>query len=589
MVSRFWQLKSLYRSNARYLPRWVPRYLCFDDSLAFTAVAAAAGIAEGFIPGSNGTLGRALQSATLPGRGDAHRFAAEVAAQEARWRLRARPVGPAVGEQQQVRRDKLAVLVAAGVDPYPAAVPRSCSVGDVRARYPDLGPRAVTGDQVSVCGRVRALRDFGGLVIAVLQDGEDRIQVLVGASAVGVERHRLWRRTVDLGDLLSVTGEVITSGSGELSVQASSWQMAAKCLRPLPDPRRGLTDPDVRARNRTLDLLVNVDSRELLAQRSTAVRALREGFDRRGYTEVETPMLHPVHGGANARPFTTHINAYDLDLYLRIAPELYLKRLCVAGMGRVFELNRNFRNEGADATHNPEFTSVEAYQAYADYTVMRDLTRELILEVATALHGSATARRRTPSGGTAEIDLSGPWRTITVHDAVTRATDAAITATTGAGELRKVCQDHRVQVGPESTAGELVVALYEALVEKRTTNPTFYTDFPLETSPLTRVHRHTPQLAERWDLVAFGAELGTAYSELINPLDQRHRLTAQSLRAAAGDPEAMELDEDFLNTLEYAMPPTGGLGLGVDRIVMMLTGANIRATLAFPLIRPGQR
>jgi len=588
IASRFWQLKGLYRSNERYLPRWVPRYLCFDDSLAITSVAAAAGVAEGFVPWSGGRLGRALQSATLPGRGDPQAFAAQVAAQETELRLRARPAA-AVGEQQRVRRDKLAVLRAAGMDPYPVTVPRSRDLGQLRTRYASLGPNAHTGDQVAVCGRVRALRDFGGLVIAVLQDGEDRIQILAGIAELAAAQHRLWRRAVDLGDHLSVTGEIVTSQTGELSVQATSWTMAAKCLRPLPDPRRTLTDPHARARHRYVELIVDHDSRRLLAQRSTATRALREGFTRRGYTEVETPVLQTVHGGANARPFTTHINAYNLDLYLRIAPELHLKRLCVSGMGKVFELNRNFRNEGADATHNPEFTSVEAYQAYADYMVMRDLTRELVLEVATAVHGTPTARRRTARGDLVNIDLTEPWPTMTVHDAVTQAAGTPVTVDTPADSVRAICRDHGLRSATDATAGELVVLLYEQLVERHTQYPTFYTDFPIETSPLTRTHRTTPALAERWDLVAFGTELGTAYSELVDPIDQRRRLTAQSLKAAAGDPEAMDLDEDFLTALEYAMPPTGGLGLGVDRLVMMLTGASIRATLAFPMTRPGQR
>ena len=293
-----------------------------------------------------------------------------------------------------------------------------------------------------------------------------------------------------------------------------------------------------------------------------------------------------MHGGANARPFKTHINAYNTELSLRIAPELYLKRLSVGGMGKVFELNRNFRNEGADATHNPEFTSAEAYQAHADYNDMRELTRELILSMATAVYGSPVARRVDEAGVESVVDLAGEWPVITVHDAVGRAVGGLVTPDTGRDELIAICAVHDVSVPSDATAGEIVVELYEELVEKRTVGPTFYTDFPLETSPLTRVHRKDPRLAERWDLVAFGAELGTAYSELIDPIDQRDRLVRQSLKAANGDCEAMQVDEAFLTALEYAMPPTGGLGLGVDRLIMMLTGANIRQTLAFPFVRP---
>jgi lysyl-tRNA synthetase class 2 len=285
----------------------------------------------------------------------------------------------------------------------------------------------------------------------------------------------------------------------------------------------------------------------------------------------------------------THHNALDLKLYMRIAPELYLKRLLVGGFTKVFELNRNFRNEGADATHNPEFTSVEAYQAYADYLDMRTLTRDLVLEVATAVHGRPIALRPGPDGQPIEVDLSAPWESITVHQAVSRACSASVTPDTGLDELTALCRRHAVAVPVDPTPGRLVTELYEAVVEKQTTKPTFYLDFPVETSPLTRSHRDDPRLAERWDLVAFGSELGTAYSELVDPVDQRNRLTEQSLRAADGDPEAMQVDEAFLTALEYAMPPTGGLGLGVDRLVMMLLGASIRQTLAFPFVRPGGR
>jgi lysyl-tRNA synthetase class 2 len=288
-----------------------------------------------------------------------------------------------------------------------------------------------------------------------------------------------------------------------------------------------------------------------------------------------------VHGRAFAPPFVTHINAYDTELFLRIAPELFLKRLGVGGLGKIFELNRNFRNEGADATHNPEFTSVEAYQPYADYHVMRDLTRELLLETAVAVFGKPVVQRDGE-----ELDISGDWPVVSVHEAVSRATGTDLDSGTPVDRVREICAEHGIKAGFELTAGELVLELYDELVEPRTTLPTFYTDFPLETSPLTRGHRTDPRLAERWDLVAFGAEIGTAYSELVDPVEQRRRLTEQSLKAAAGDPEAMSLDEDFLTALEYAMPPTGGLGIGVDRVMMMLTGQNIRATLAFPFVRP---
>ena len=589
-ASRFWQIETLYRSNARYLPRWIPRYLCYDSSLTLTRVALAAGMAEGFLPAVEGSGERSYDGrVVLDGR--PMPFAEAVALQYRSARRGARPVRR-LSQQQRVRHDKLARLAEAGRQPYPASVPRSQDVADVVGRFAGLPPDARTGQQVSVAGRVRALRDFGGLTFAVLQDGTGEkasIQAMISSAVLGAAEHRLLRSTVDLGDFISVTGEVVTSRHGELSVLVQGWQMAAKCLRPLPDSHAGFADQDARARLRHVDLIVNPEAMRLLTTRSVAVGALRDAFGRRGFTEVETPMLQQVHGGANARPFVTHSNAYDATLYLRIAPELFLKRLCVAGMGRVFELNRNFRNEGADATHNPEFTSVEAYQAYADYLDMRELTRQLILEVATAVHGSPVARRPGPDGTPVEVDLSQPWRSVTVHQAVSQACGVPVTVDTGLDELTRLCRAHGINRPAEAGPGALVTELYEVLVEKQTQQPTFYLDFPVESSPLTRAHRADPRLAERWDLVAFGTEIGTAYSELTDPVDQRQRLVEQSLRAADGDVEAMQVDEAFLSALEYAMPPTGGLGLGVDRLVMMLTGASIRQTLAFPFLRPGGR
>jgi lysyl-tRNA synthetase class 2 len=586
-ASRFWQIESLYRSNARYLPRWLPRYLCYDSSLTLTRVALAAGIAEGFLPAVEGSGERSydgrvvLEGRSLP-------FADAVAAQYRSARQGVRPVRR-LSEQQRVRHQKLARLVQAGREPYPVSVPRSCDVASLVERFAGLPADARTGQLVSVAGRVRALRDFGGLTFATVQDGQTSIQAMISSATLGTAEHRLLRSTVDLGDFVSVTGEIVTSRHGELSVRVESWRMAAKCLRPLPDGHAGLADPDARARLRHVDLIVDPEAMQLLTRRSVAVRELRQALDRRGFTEVETPMLQPVHGGANARPFVTHSNAYDATLYLRIAPELFLKRLCVAGLGRVFELNRSFRNEGADATHNPEFTSVEAYQAYADYLDMRELTRQLILEVATAMYGSPIARRPGPDGTLTEVDLSRPWRSVTVHQAVSQACGVPVTVDTGLAELSRLCRAHGINRPPDASPGDLVTELYEVLVEKQTQQPTFYLDFPVESSPLTRVHRADPRLAERWDLVAFGTEIGTAYSELIDPVDQRQRLVEQSLRAADGDVEAMQVDEAFLSALEYAMPPTGGLGLGVDRLVMMLSGASIRQTLAFPFLRPGGR
>ncbi|WP_265448121.1 bifunctional lysylphosphatidylglycerol synthetase/lysine--tRNA ligase LysX [Flexivirga meconopsidis] len=583
-ASRFFQLETLYRSNDKYKPTWVPRLLCYDPALTVPRAGLAMGIAEGFVP----MIGPRLLTGPRPSDVQPPRpepwFVDRVIEQEDALLL---PAPPAIhlSEQQKVRRGKLELLDEAGVDAYPVQVPRSDRVREIVPAYDDLPPDTVTDDVVSVTGRVRAVRDLGGVCFAVLDDDGAMIQVMVTTADSPDAARCLWRKAVDLGDLVSVTGPVATSRNGELSVLMTGWQMAAKCLRPVPDLHVQLSD-DVRARNRSLELLVDAQARGMLAQRSAAVRTMREAFVEQGFMEVETPMLQPIHGGAAARPFTTHINAYNMELYLRIAPELYLKRLVVGGFQRVFELNRNFRNEGADATHNPEFTSLEAYAAYGDYNTMRVLTREVFLRVATAIHGRPIALRPNGAGGYDEVDLSPEWPVVTVHDAVSKAAGVQLTSSSSREEVARVCRQHDVAVRPEHSAGKLVMELYEALVEKQTTFPTFYCDFPVEVSPLARRHRNDPRLAEQWDLVAFGAEMGTAYSELTDPVDQRQRFTEQSMAAAAGDVEAMQLDEAFLSALEYAMPPTGGLGFGVDRLVMMLTGQSIKATLAFPFVRP---
>ncbi|WP_286144257.1 amino acid--tRNA ligase-related protein, partial [Mycobacterium sp. E136] len=314
--------------------------------------------------------------------------------------------------------------------------------------------------------------------------------------------------------------------------------------------------------------------------------AIRETLVGKGFLEVETPILQQIHGGANARPFLTHINAYDLDMYLRIAPELYLKRLCVGGVERVFELGRAFRNEGVDFSHNPEFTLLEAYQAHADYNVWIDGCRELIQNAAVAANGAQVFYRPKEGGGLEPVDISGQWAVKTVHVAVSEALGEQIGPETELPKLRKLCDAANIPYLTHWDAGAVVLELYERLVEDHTEAPTFYKDFPTSVSPLTRPHRSIPGVAERWDLVAWGVELGTAYSELTDPVEQRRRLQEQSLLAAGGDPEAMELDEDFLQAMEYAMPPTGGLGMGVDRVVMLITGRSIRETLPFPLAKP---
>ncbi len=489
-------------------------------------------------------------------------------------------------EQERVRREKRQRLIDAGIDPYPATFARTHTLAEVRAEAGDLPPDARTGRIVSISGRIVLKRDGGKLCFATLRDGSDDLQVMLAQAQVGDEGLDFWKRDVDLGDHVGVTGEVITSRRGELSVMASDVVLTAKSLRPLPEKHKGLTDPEARARLRYVDLIVRPEARRAAHLRATVVRSVRDSLHRRGFVEVETPVLQLVHGGANARPFRTHINAYDMDVNLRIATELHLKRLVVGGMERVFEIGRQFRNEGADSSHNPEFTSLEVYQAYADYQDMRVLTQELIQEAATAAFGAPVARRIQPDGSVAEFDLSHEWPVMTVLEAVSAAVGEVVDAETPLARLLSLAAAHGIEVEPGSDWPITLETIYEELCEATTTVPTFYVDFPKELAPLTKAHRRDARFAEKWDLVCWGAEQATAYSELNDPMDQRARFYAQSLRAAAGDPEAMVVDEDFLAALDYGMPPTGGQGMGIDRLIMTLTGMSIRETILFPMVKP---
>jgi lysyl-tRNA synthetase, class II len=485
-------------------------------------------------------------------------------------------------EQTQVRLAKLDRIRAAGRDPYPVGFPRTTTIAEIREKYPDLKPDTATGEKVGVTGRVVLSRIGGKLCFATIRDGTGDIQVMISQNRVGDEALAAWKSDVDLGDHIGVEGEVITSRSGELSVLADCYAITAKALRPLPEKHAGLSDPEARVRQRYVDLIINPAARRMAELRAVVTRSLREELHARGFLEAETPVLQVLHGGANARPFITRSNAYDIELYLRIALELYLKRLVVGGIEKVYEIGRIFRNEGADATHNPEFTMLEAYEAYGDYTTIGTLTRELIQAAAVAALGGTVVRR--PDGS--EHDIGGEWPSVTVHEAVSRALGEEITPDTSEATLRQLSDRAGIHQDPKWNRGQVLLELYEHLVEACTVAPTFYRDFPVEVSPLTREHRADPRLAERWDLVAFGAEIGTGYSELVDPVQQRERLTAQSLLAAGGDPEAMQLDEDFLRALEYGMPPSGGVGMGTDRLLIMFTGAGIRETILFPTVRP---
>jgi lysyl-tRNA synthetase class 2 len=488
-----------------------------------------------------------------------------------------------VPEQVRVRLEKRARMLESGIDPYPVGYPRTTTAAALREKYGSLPPDTATADVVGVTGRVMLSRIGGKLCFAKLRDGRTDIQVMIRVDKVGESALAMWKRDVDLGDHVGVTGEVITSRSGELSVLADSFAITAKSLRPLPEKHAGLADPESRVRQRYLDLIVNPESRRLAQMRSTVTQSVRSSLLARGFMEVETPILTPLHGGANARPFTTHYNAYDVEVYLRIALELYLKRLVVGGIDKVFEIGRNFRNEGVDSTHNPEFTMLEAYEAYGDYTTIGELTQSLAQEAAVAAFGSTVIRRADGN----EYDIGDPWPWVTVHEGISLALGEEVTPDMELPVLLELCAMADVPLQPGWNRGQVILEMYERLVEKQTVQPTFYKDFPVEVAPLTRQHRADPRLAERWDLVAFGAELGTGYSELVDPVEERARLTAQSLLAAGGDAEAMRLDEDFLLALEYAMPPTGGMGMGIDRLMIMLTGESIRETILFPFVRPG--
>ena len=577
--SRWWQLETLYRSNMKYQPQWVPRYACYEDTRLIPRVGVASVIAEGFLvlPFSRRNKQHTGHHSAVP-----HGLAATGQLHDDGSAPTADLVNSDGGadrhrlpEQVRVRIAKLKTLQDNGIDAYPPGSPPSHTVA-----------QALTADDdatVTLAGRVMRSRDYGGVTFAQLRDWSGDVQLLLDSSSLDPGPDF---SGVDLGDLIEARGRMGHSRNGTRSLLVNQWRLLGKCLRPLPDKYRGLTDPEAKVRARYVDLAVNPASRDLIRARSDILRSIRETLFAKGFLEVETPILQQIHGGANARPFETHINAYDLDLYLRIAPELYLKRLCVGGVERVFELGRAFRNEGVDFSHNPEFTLLEAYQAHADYRTWIDGCRELIQNAARAANGSEVVMRPDDNGDLAPVDISGGWTVTTVHDAVSAALGEQIGPDTDLAVLRGLCDNAGVPYLSHWDTGAVVLELYERLVEERTEEPTFYLDFPTSVSPLTRPHRSIPGVAERWDLVAWGVELGTAYSELTDPVEQRRRLQEQSALAAGGDPEAMELDEDFLQAMEYAMPPTGGLGVGVDRVVMLITGRSIRETLPFPLAKP---
>lgn len=485
-------------------------------------------------------------------------------------------------EQLRIRREKRAAILNRGAQPYPVSVPKTTSLLEIRNKHKDLPIDVSTGIIESVTGRVIFKRDTGKLCFANLREGDGtELQAMFSLDKIGDEQLEIWKSEIDLGDIVSVTGEVITSKRGELSILANSFLLAAKSLRPLPVEHKPLSE-ESRVRMRYVDLIVRPEARRNARLRPAVMASLRNTFSKKDFLEVETPMLQVMHGGAAARPFKTFSNAYEMDLFLRIAPELYLKRCVVGGLEKVYEINRNFRNEGADSSHSPEFAMIETYEAFGDWSTMAELTQTLIQDAAKAVFGSYVVKHFDGK----EVDLGGKWNEISLYDAISDGVGEKVTALTTHEELKKIANKLGIKIDPKWITGKLAEEIFEHVAKDKLTKPTFVKGFPIDTSPLVRAHREIVGVAEKWDLYVEGFELATGYSELIDPVIQRERLVEQSKLGASGDLEAMGLDEDFLKAMEYGMPPMGGMGMGVDRLLMALTGLGIRETILFPLVKP---
>jgi lysyl-tRNA synthetase class 2 len=492
------------------------------------------------------------------------------------------PIEDDLPEQLRIRREKRAGLIERGIEPYPVAVARTSSLSEIRSRYSELETDSVTGDIQSLTGRIIFKRDTGKLCFATLREGDGtELQAMLSLDKVGQETLDSWKSDIDLGDIVSVTGEIITSKRGELSILANSFAIAAKSLRPLPNDHKPMSE-ETRVRMRYVDLIVRPEARSNARLRPAVMRSLRETFHQENFIEVETPMLQVMHGGAAARPFKSFSNAYDMELFLRIAPELFLKRCVVGGLERVFEINRNFRNEGADSSHSPEFAMIESYQAYGDWRSIADLTKTLIQNAALAVSGSHVVTHHDGR----QADLGGNWKEISLYEAITQGVGESVTALTQIDDFKRIATKLGMKIDPKWITGKLAEEIFEHVAKDQLIEPTFVMGFPVDTSPLVRAHRDLPGVAEKWDLYVDGFELATGYSELIDPVIQRERLIEQATLGAKGDLEAMQVDEDFLRAMEFAMPPTGGMGMGLDRLLMALTGLGIRETILFPLVKP---
>ncbi len=502
-------------------------------------------------------------------------------------------------ELRAARLAKVSALRAAAVDPYPVDFRRSVTCAELAERYRALEPGAETSDRVRVAGRLMLVRNQGKLIFATVRDGSGTVQLFVSKAVIGDDAFAAFA-DFDLGDWVGVEGDVMTTRKGELSVKAVSALLLAKALRPLPDKWHGLSDTDTRFRQRYVDLMVNDEARRVFEIRFNAIAEIRRLMHARGFLEVETPVLQTVAGGAAARPFVSHHHALDMTLHLRIALELHLKRLLVGGFERVFEIGRVFRNEGISTRHNPEFTMLECYQALADYRDMMDLTEALIAGAAIAATGSTIVPHpdRAPEGDAPRgephgpddrrsIDLTPPWRRATLRELVAERTGLDLHPSMPVEELRRHCDDLAVPYEPYFGPGKLILEIYEKTVEHTLLEPTFVCDYPTEVSPLARRHRDDPLLTERFELIVNGREIANAFTELNDPVDQLGRFEAQAELRAAGDDEANEIDHDYVRALEYGLPPCGGLGIGIDRVAMLLAGVHsIREVVLFPHLRP---
>jgi len=482
-----------------------------------------------------------------------------------------------LSELLKVRRAKLDELKAKGINPYPYRYERTTTAKEILTKYKDLEHESP--DVVKVAGRLMAKRGHGKAAFAHLQDETGKIQLYGKLDVLGAEKFELYEK-LDMGDFLGVTGKVFRTKTGEITVRIDDFEILCKSLHPLPEKWHGLTDKELRYRERYVDLIVNHDVKEVFIKRGKIISEIRKYLESRGFLEVETPVLHMSAGGAAARPFETYHNTLDMNLFLRIALELHLKRLIVGGFDKVFEIGRVFRNEGMSFKHNPEYTMLELYQAYSDYNDIMKLTEELISSIAKIVLGTTKV---TFKGN--EIDFKPPWPRITLHDALAKL--GGIDINTNEKGLREIAKKKGLEGYDELPAGKIINLLYDEFVEPKIVQPTFIIDYPIETSPLAKKKRDNPKLVERFEVVVCGMEIANAFSELNDPIDQRERFKQQVENRKSGDDEAESMDEDFLRALEYGMPPTGGLGIGIDRVVMLMTGSeSIRDVLFFPHMRP---